>query len=391
MNKRIWLMTTVLMAACSEGGGRSGSGGQGNVAGEGGSAAGGSGAGGREQTGGGNATGGSGGRETGGTAGTGVNATGGAGGNATGGNATGGASTGGVAAGGTGGAAVVVPVAMGNVYRFSWDTKVVDIDASKGGRITVFSLGGKNILTGPSANPDNYGSTFWPSPQSVWGWPPPAEIDQDAYTARTDAATLILESKNSTEVNLMVTKRITVDRAAQALVIVYDMKNTGSAAAVWAPWEITRVAPGGVTFFELGPGGTAPVGTSIPAALETAAGWHWFDDAALQISDNTARKTFADGKGWLAHLARADRLLLVKTFEDIGANAHAKDEAEVEIFVDSARKYVEVENQGTALSLAPGATRSWTVRWLLRALPGNGALSVGATEVVDAVKAILPR
>jgi hypothetical protein len=389
MNKRTWLMATVLMAACTEGGGGGGgSGGRGNVAGEGGGGSGGS-----NETGGANATGGT---TTGGTVGTGGKATGGAGGNATGGNATGGnatggASTGGTASGGTGGVAAVVPVASGNVYRFSWDTQLVEVDASTGGRITVFSQGGKNILTGPSANADNYGSTFWPSPQSAWGWPPPAEIDPGAYSARIEGATLILESKTDTKVKLIVTKRITVDRAAQALVIVYDMKNTSNAAADWAPWEITRVAPGGMTFFELGPGGTAPVAPSIPTALDVAAGWHWFDDAALLNTNNMGRKTFADGKGWVAHVARADRLLLVKTFEDIGANAHAKDEAEVEIYVDSARKYVEVENQGAVQSLAPGATRSWTVRWSLRVLPGNGALSVGSTEVVDAVKAVLPK
>jgi len=401
MNKRTWLMATVLMAACNEGGGGGGgggSGGEGDTAGAGGNAAGNDGSGGSKQTGGSVATGGNSGSggtsATGGSGGAGGTSTGGAGGSATGGSATGGmggTGTGGTSAGGTGGASAVAPVAVGNIYRFSWDNQVVEVDPAKGGRITVFSLGGKNILTGPSANPDNYGSTFWPSPQSAWNWPPPAEIDPGAYTARVEAATLVMESKVNTKVNLMVTKRFWIDRVNSELVLAYDMKNTSNTAAVWAPWEITRVAPGGMTLFELGAGGTAAVGTWIPTPLDSAAGWRWFDDAALQINNNMPRKTFADGKGWLAHLARADRLLLVKTFADVGVNGQAKDEAEVEIFVDTARKYVEVENQGAAGSLAPGESRVWTVRWSLRAIAGNGALPVGSPEVVDAVKSVLSR
>jgi len=293
--------------------------------------------------------------------------------------------------GGTAGStpAAVIPTLVGGNYLFSFDGYVFEVSPAKGGRVITFSLDGKNILTGPSANPDNYGSTFWPSPQSAWNWPPPAEIDRGAFTATVDGDALVLQSQPSATVKLSVTKRFSVDRAAKAVVITYEMKNTASAAATWAPWEITRVPPGGMTFFSLGAGGTAAIGTWVPMTLEPAAGWSWFDDATLQIADNKGRKTFADGKGWIAHVARTERLLLVKTFEDVAKDAQAKDEAEIEVFVDSARKYVEVENQGAALPLAAGATRSWTVRWSLRALPATGTFAVGAAAVVDATKSIV--
>ena len=45
----------------------------------------------------------------------------------------------------------------------------------------------------PRQNHDNFGSTYWPSPQSSWCaagggcWPPPAAIDSGAYTGGIDA------------------------------------------------------------------------------------------------------------------------------------------------------------------------------------------------------------
>lgn len=334
-------------------------------------------------------TGGSGGTQSqsGGSGGV-AGVAGGAGGSVSGG--AGGILTGG--AGGSAGANVpVVPVAAGNTYKFTFDGFVFVVDASLGGRVTEFSLNGKNVLSGPSANAENFGSTFWPSPQSVWNWPPPAEIDPGAYTARIDAGTLILEGKPSSRVNLAVTKRIAIDRAAQIVVMTYEMKNTGTAAATWAPWEITRVTSGGMTFFALGAGGTAAIGTWVPTPLQEAGMWRWYDDAALQTNNNQGRKTFADGTGWIAHVARNERLLLLKTFDDVAKDAQAKDEAELEIFVDGARKYVEVENQGTALPIGAGSTRTWTVRWLLRALPADAPLTVGSTPVINATKALLAK
>ena len=32
-------------------------------------------------------------------------------------------------------------------------------------------------------NPNDFGSTFWPAPQSEWNWPPIATYDSKPYTA----------------------------------------------------------------------------------------------------------------------------------------------------------------------------------------------------------------
>ena len=66
-----------------------------------------------------------------------------------------------------------VPTVRGTVYTFTAGNTVFAVDAAKAGRIVTFSLAGKNILTAAKSSQDNnWGSTFWPSPQSDWNWPP---------------------------------------------------------------------------------------------------------------------------------------------------------------------------------------------------------------------------
>ncbi|HEX7476501.1 MAG TPA: hypothetical protein VF331_01715, partial [Polyangiales bacterium] len=172
--------------------------------------------------------------------------------------------------------AAVVPEQSGALYRFAFDGIVFEVDPRIGARIVTFSLGGKNILTGPSANPDNFGSTYWPSPQSVWNWPPPPEIDKLAYAARIEGDTLVLDGMVHAALNLSVTKRFRVDPAHGQMVLEFALNNTGNAAATWAPWAISRVAPGGLTFLGLGAGGSIANNGSTPAAFSTQNSVAWY-------------------------------------------------------------------------------------------------------------------
>src|SRR5256885_2612424 len=74
-------------------------------------------------------------------------------------------------------ASPVTPTIDGGRHVLAWGEVRVEIDAATGGRVTALELGGRNLLSEPAADAANYGSTFWPAPQSAWGWPPPAEID----------------------------------------------------------------------------------------------------------------------------------------------------------------------------------------------------------------------
>jgi hypothetical protein len=78
-------------------------------------------------------------------------------------------------------------------------------------------------------------------------------------------------------------------------------------------------------------------------------------------------KLFADGEeGWLAHVD--GDLLFVKVFPEVSRERQAPGEGEVEIYVDPAGEFVEVEQQGPYEEIAPGGELRWACRWALERL-----------------------
>jgi hypothetical protein len=280
----------------------------------------------------------------------------------------------------------VVPVANGSLYSFQFGDTQFAVDARLGGRIVTFALSGRNILTGPAVDPANFGSTFWPSPQSDWGWPPPAEIDGAPYAASLDGAVLSLSGATAAGLGLAVEKKFSADSQAGVVTVVYTLANRGSKARQATPWEITRVAAGGLTFFPMGEGGPrkGPQDLLNPTVVNGVA---WFPYNAAAITAD--QKLFADGReGWIAHVD--GDLLLVKSFADTLPSQAAPGEAEIEIYANAAHTYVEVENQGAYVNLAPGAAAAWTVRWMLRKLDlASTPARAGSAPLLDLVRSLV--
>ena len=124
-----------------------------------------------------------------------------------------------------------------------------------------------------------------------------------------------------------------------------------------APWEITRVENrGGWIFFD------APTSSITPAGLMN---FEKKGDAVWYQPDETGenRKINADGRGWLAYAN--DGLLMVKQFQDLKTGEPAPDEAEIQVYVNRGKTYIELESQGAYTTLKPKEALSWTVRWFL--------------------------
>jgi hypothetical protein len=280
----------------------------------------------------------------------------------------------------------VVPVANGGLYSFQFGDTRFAVDAKLGGRIVTFALSGRNILTGPAVDPANFGSTFWPSPQSDWGWPPPTEIDGAPYAASLDGAVLSLSGATAAGLGMAVEKKFSADSQAGVVTVVYTLANRGSKARQVAPWEITRVAAGGLTFFPMGEGGPrkGPQDLLNPTLVNGVA---WFPYNAAAITAD--QKLFADGReGWIAHVD--GDLLLVKSFADTLPPQAAPGEAEIEIYANASHTYVEVENQGAYVNLAPGAAAAWTVRWMLRKLDlASTPARAGSAALLDLVRSLV--
>jgi hypothetical protein len=265
-------------------------------------------------------------------------------------------------------------------YQLTVGSTYLEIDPANGARMTALRVGSdraKNLLADATVTgqTDNWGSTFWPSPQN-WPWPPTDPhsinaINSLPYTASLDGTTLTLTSSvNTTAPQLAVTKRFSADLTKEAIIIDYTMTNGGTDPVTTAPWEITRVAPGGITFY---PPASPPYAQATPRLATTEeAGVVWYQH---DPSDLTLYKLFGDGKdGWLAH-ADGD-LLLIKSFRDLPPGAAAQNEAEIEIY--AAPKYVEVEQQGAVATLGAGQSLHWTVRWYARKLAAPAALGSAA-------------
>jgi len=248
----------------------------------------------------------------------------------------------------------------------------VEVDAADGGRIVEFALDGENVLATRAASPQ-YGSSFWPSPQRDWDWPPPAEFAHLPWQARDDDGTLVLESAVNAALGLRAEQRLTP--AVNGVSVEYRLKNEGAAPRAVAPWENSRVSPGGLTFFA----SNEPTFTGSTLELAPDRGVVWLHHDPATMREN--QKAFADGsEGWLAHLHRD--LLMLKTFAVVPRALQAPTEAAVELYVDRSGLFVEVEEQGAYETLHPGEQSRWTVGWQLHRVPPEIARERGSADLV---------
>lgn len=257
----------------------------------------------------------------------------------------------------------------------------LSLDAERGARITGFALaGGANVLAdvGPQT-----GSTFWPSPQSAWGWPPPPTLDAAAYSAAPNGREAIVFTSAECELTrLQVTKRFVLRRSHMEAH--YTIRNCDSQSKHWAPWEITRVY-GGLTFYS---SRTKPLAISTGhAVLQEGTVWHQYQPHGQHAN----QKVFGNHSGgWLANVHNG--LLLVKQFKPIyDLGQVAPGEAEVEIYAhgDTDQAYIEIEQQGEYKALPANASRTWRVDWFLCKLPPEIRCTLGNSDLVRAVEALL--
>ena len=276
----------------------------------------------------------------------------------------------------------ITPEVRDGRHVLAWDDISFEVDARTGGRVTALRLDGRNLLTGPEIDAGNFGSTFWTSPQSAWGWPPVPEVDHHEYRASIEDSAIVMRSAPSASLGVEIEKQFRADRARGALLFEYRIHNLGSVPIQTAPWQITRVVPVGLTFYPSGEGAFPPSNLGVQDAL----GATWYDYDKASITEH--QKHFADGReGWLAHVDRD--ALLVKTFPAVPRAAHAPGEAQIEIYASPAHTYVEVEAQGAYETVEPGGALTWQVVWLARRLPEILPISVGSEALLAHVRALV--
>lgn len=230
------------------------------------------------------------------------------------------------------------------------------VDADKGGKVVSFRHKDNEVLS-QTRFPNSFGSTFWTSPQSEWNWPPVPEYDTKPFKAEVKDGTLILTGEKSERFGYRVRKQFCIDPEDNSFAITYTIINESGETRKVAPWEISRVPNDGILFFDAKEAVPANKMKGLPFTYEKGAAWYVLDE------DRANRKINADGKGWLAFYNNG--LLFVKKFQDLAASEPAPAEAEIQIYANPGKTFVEIEEQGAYTELQPGEELNWTVRWYL--------------------------
>jgi Domain of unknown function (DUF4380) len=263
-------------------------------------------------------------------------------------------------------------------YVVTSGTVSMTVDPRVGGTIDSLSFNGCEFLTGKDVHPFFYGSTFWPSPQSDWNWPPPPVLNVEPYAAKVKGDTLVLVSGKDPGTELQFTKEIFPGKKA-AINLRYGITNISDSVRKVAPWEITRVRKGGLFFF---PVGTNPLGKKSfgPVPVRISGGIAWYSDSTGRPADNLL--STADGtEGWAAYAI--DGKLFVKKFPNVRPADRAPGEGEIAIYVSAVADYVEFEVQGKYDALGPGRSSTWQVTWIVADLPRDVAARDGNMALVD--------
>lgn len=276
-------------------------------------------------------------------------------------------------------ATLVLPIERKGHYVLEFDNILLEV-VPEGGKVVTFSIDGHNMLV--RTHPLNFGSTVWPSPQSDWEWPPLKAIDSEPYSVRVEGSTIILTSKaTSAAPRISLTKKFTPDLVKRAISIEYTLKNEDAAPHGYAIWEVTRVAPGGLTYFPINGTTTGKAGSTLEPTL-VKGGYAWID-----MTTNPAGTNKLHGDGASGFIAHTDGVrLFVKSWADVAAAAHAPDHGEVEFY--DGDSYVELENQGPYVSIPAGQSITHKVRWSLAKLPAGARRVAEDAKLIEAARAL---
>lgn len=223
-----------------------------------------------------------------------------------------------------------------------------------GGRIASFKYKGEEILS-QIRDKENFlwGSTIWPAPQSAWGWPPPAAMDQGQYTLVSNRKNqLIIDSPKDAYQGIQLRKKFTLS-SPNTIDIEYTFTNHSDSIVNTGIWEISRIPFSGKITWKSG---------SIRE--HNYIGLTQIDSLSsfLLGKQKEPGKLFIDSDGgWINYLSKGFRFS--KYFDIVSAEAVAPEQAPIEVYFDPPRGFAEIEQHAAYLSLAPGAQSKFKVKW----------------------------
>jgi len=251
-----------------------------------------------------------------------------------------------------------------------------------GGRIISFTLNGYEFII-QGDDQLSCGSTFWPSPQSMWMWPPLKALDSDEYLVNSKDTNFIMTSGIDSKTGLRFSKIIKTPSKPNSIELPFVITNESDNEIEVSPWQITRVPKGGIIFFPIGEGEQKTKYFEMAETKEIEK-IVWYE-SKKDVTLNSNKLNIADGaEGWIAYAI--DNRLLIKKFSDIHPNQFAPGEAEVLFYVSGEKDYIEIEVQGPYSKLTAGKSSEWTVEWLAYEIPSDINIEAGSNELVEFVR-----
>lgn len=264
------------------------------------------------------------------------------------------------------------------------DKVKLSVSQATGARVSSFSWRGYELLV--EEDPDdltfnNWGSTFWLSPQSLWGWPPVENHDSKPYSLldRTKtSAKLLSNSERGASIEKtfsLIGENFNVVRLDYKVIAHKEFPEL-------AAWEVTRVPKNGLVFFPAAGSIKTTMG-KVEYTLDSG-GYVWVDLSTLKSEG----KLIANGRaGWLAWYDRGR--IFLKTYAPVEKSRMASGEGDVEIYINPDRSYAELEVQSAASKLIAGNSLSWTVHWLVLDVPDAMKLNAKPADLLElALKAV---
>jgi len=216
-----------------------------------------------------------------------------------------------------------------------------------------------------------------------------------------------------TKLGIQISKVFSVDLVRGGIKLEYVIKRVADGnVTMFAPWEITRIHPFGLTFWATGSSPSPSPGIAMadvgdryrrdarlkgdfpPPQVTEAYGCTWYNHSDPKTTQNklianSSDSPHASSCRWLAHaeaMETGPNLVFLKQYASVDS-VSAPGEGDVELFawsLDGFPKYVEMENQGGYREIPVQKSLVWTVHWSLLPLPPN--IEVAASQkLVDFV------
>ncbi|WP_226667607.1 DUF4380 domain-containing protein [Microbulbifer aggregans] len=251
----------------------------------------------------------------------------------------------------------------------------IAVDPQYGGRITELRLADTDLLALEDRHANNFGSTFWLSPQALWNWPPVAEHDSAPYQVKQSGDNF-LHMESAAGAGTRVAKTIVLEGEGHTRLdyrIIAEQPFHEIAA-----WEITRVANRGLAF--------APVNGETVKTVRGQMDFELDNSEVLWLPMSgggtlTEGKVIANGsEGWLAYAV--DGLLYLKIYPHVSTDNLATGEGDIELYLSGEKPYLELEVQSAAQALAAGDALDWSVNWLLLPIPAEVKVTPGSSALL---------